>query len=406
MTVTFQPSVAQGEIAAPPSKSMAHRLLICAGLAEGESVISNADPSEDILATVDCLNKLGAYARYCEKERAVTVRGTDLRNVFEGAVLNCRECGSTLRFFIPLCLLNGGAYVLTGSERLFNRPLSVYETICRAQGLRFEQNGNRLTVSGKLKSGEYEVAGNVSSQFISGLLFALPLLDGDSKIKIIPPIESKPYILMTMQALEVFGVKADFEDETTVTVKGNSRYTAKNVTVEGDFSNAAFFDAFNVIGGTVSVSGLSENSLQGDKIYRRYFRLLKSGFSEIDVSDCPDLAPVLMAIAAVLNGAKLTGTKRLKIKESDRGAAMAEELSKCGVSTVLKENEITVYPGAEAPKEMLYGHNDHRIVMALSVLLSKLGGKVEGAEAVKKSFPDFFDRLRTVGIQLSKDVLL
>ena len=212
MKVTITPSAARGIIEAPPSKSMAHRLLICAGLAEGISVITNVDLSRDIEATIACLRALGARIEY-EKGR-VNVRGTGLAGLNgpgtqTGAVLPCGESGSTIRFLIPVCLLSGRESRLTGSTTLLTRPLQVYEDICREQGLTFEKGQKDLLVGGRLAAGEYVLPGDVSSQFISGLLFALPLLEGDSGIRLVPPVESRPYIDMTLQALRQFGVRAD-----------------------------------------------------------------------------------------------------------------------------------------------------------------------------------------------------
>ena len=320
MRVTIEPSKARGRMEAPPSKSMAHRMLICAGCAEGTSRIENIDLSEDVLATMDCLKALGAGITY--EDRCVTVRGTDICGIHGPALLNCRECGSTLRFMIPLCLMSGQKTELTGSVKLFERPLCVYEKICREQGILFERARNHLVVEGKLRSGEYELPGNVSSQFISGLLFVLPLLGGDSRIRLTGSVESRPYIDMTMQAMEIFGVKARWEDESAILIRGGQSYCPRSTKVEGDFSNAAFFEALNLIGGDVEVTGLYDGSLQGDKVYRQYFDRIREGYAQIDLSDCPDLGPVLMAAAAMCGGAKFTGTARLRLKESDRGLAM------------------------------------------------------------------------------------
>ena len=406
MIVTIKPSKAEGRMFAPPSKSMAHRLLICAGCAEGTSVISNVDLSEDILATLYCLRALGAGIVY--KDRSVTVSGVDIRRTPHPSELSCRECGSTLRFMIPVCLMSGQKNTLTGSEVLLKRPLGVYEEICRDQGLTFTKEGSLLTVEGRLRAGDYVVPGNISSQFISGLLFVLPLLDEDSRIVLVPPVESRPYIQMTMQALEMFGVSVFWEETDTtgpapcvIRIPGGQKYQPQDLSVEGDYSNAAFFEALNLIGGKVLVEGLSENSLQGDQVYRSCFEQLAAGTPELDISDCPDLGPVLMAMAAGLNGAVFTGTKRLEIKESDRGAAMQQELEKMNARVERMENEIRVWPGLSSPRETLDGHNDHRIVMALSVLLTKTGGAVRGAEAVSKSLPDFFDRLKELGIEFT-----
>ena len=403
MRVTIEPSKARGRMEAPPSKSMAHRMLICAGCAEGTSRIENIDLSEDVLATMDCLKALGAGITY--EDRCVTVRGTDICGIHGPALLNCRECGSTLRFMIPLCLMSGQKTELTGSVKLFERPLGVYEKICREQGILFERARNHLVVEGKLRSGEYELPGNVSSQFISGLLFVLPLLGGDSRIRLTGSVESRPYIDMTMQAMEIFGVKARWEDESAILIRGGQSYCPRSTKVEGDFSNAAFFEALNLIGGDVEVTGLYDGSLQGDKVYRQYFDRIREGYAQIDLSDCPDLGPVLMAAAAMCGGAKFTGTARLRLKESDRGLAMQEELGKLGAAVEVLDNAILVEPGELRADTVLDGHNDHRIVMALAVILSAVGGSITGAEAVGKSLPDFWERFKQLGIGVRYDEL-
>ena len=399
MRAIIQPGFARGSVAAPPSKSMAHRLLICAGLANGISVIRNVDRSEDILATADCLTALGASLEW--EGSTVRVRGCDPRKAGP-SVLRCRESGSTLRFMIPLCLLSGNAMRLEGSRTLLSRPLSVYEDLCREQELTLLREDGSLTVKGSLVPGEYAVPGGISSQFISGLLFALPLLPGDSRIWLIPPVESRSYLSLTLQALRDAGVSVAWTDEYTLAVPGNASYRPLDTAVEGDCSNAAFFEALNCAGGSVTVTGLRENSLQGDRVYRDHLTRLQEGPAEIDLTDCPDLAPVLFAAAALCHGAVFTGTRRLRFKESDRGTVMAQEMKKFGVTLSLEENRITVpAAGIRTPSEPLDSHNDHRVAMALSLLCTRTGGEIRCAEAVRKSFPDYWERLRSLGIGVS-----
>ena len=399
MKVEIKPSSLKGRIAAPPSKSMAHRLLICAGLAGGKSNISGISDSEDMLATIDLLQGLGAD---CQKEGSeATVTGVNPKTAKPVKALSCRECGSTLRFFIPICLLSKERITLCGSPRLFARPLTVYEALCRERGFDWEPGENSVTLRGPLTGGEFTVAGNISSQFISGLLFALPLCEEDSVIRILPPLESKPYIDMTVEALRLFGVSVIWEDELTLRIKGGQRYMPRDLTVEGDFSNAAFFEALHAIGHDVIVENLNLDSLQGDKIYLRYFSEMEKGTPTQSIRQCPDLGPILIALAAAKNGAVLTDTERLRIKESDRGVAMAEELAKLGVSVTVNENNIVIPAGAlKQPTEVLDAHNDHRIVMALSVLLTKIGGIIDGAQAVRKSLPEFFTLLQSLGCEV------
>lgn len=402
MKVQIKPGRAVGTVAAPPSKSMAHRLLICAGLSNGVSRIRGVALNEDIAATVDCLNALGAH---CTVDGdTVTVQGVDPRTAAPTKTLCCRESGSTLRFFLPLALLSANAITFTGTEKLLSRPLGVYETLCADRGLAFCQSTKLVQVRGALKAGEFRIPGNISSQFISGLLFALPLLKGDSVIRITSPVESRSYIDLTLQALHAFGINADWQDERTLAVAGNQQYVSADMTVEGDYSGAAFLSAFNTLGGQVTVTGLSPDSLQGDKVYEKYFESLCTGTPVIHIADCPDLGPILFAVAAAKNGGVFTGTKRLKIKESDRAAAMAEELTAFGTAVTVHEDAVVVFPKEfHRPAAPLKGHNDHRIVMSLAVLLTLTGGEIEGAQAVRKSFPDFFEKISDLGIEVTTD---
>lgn len=395
MTLTINRSVAKGKISAPPSKSMAHRLLISAALCGEKCEISNVAFSKDIEATVSCLNALGANCE--EKNGTVTVSGKlEPQN---GAELHCGESGSTLRFMLPICLLFGKEITLKGAERLFERPLGIYEEIAQREGFLFKKSKTGVTVCGKLQSGEYTVPGDVSSQFISGLMFALSKLENNSRIILSTELKSRPYVDMTVKALAEFGVTV-IEESNGFLIKGGT-FLPRNMSVEGDWSNAAFLDAFNLIGGEVEVTNLKDDSLQGDKIYREYYKLLQSGRPTLDINDCPDLGPVLISAAALLNGAVLTGTDRLKIKESDRGAAMRQELLKMGAEIEIGDNFIKI-PDCElhSPSTALSSHNDHRIAMALSLILTKVGGSIEGWEAVAKSYPDYFEGIASLGIEV------
>lgn len=395
MRVRIEPGSLRGTTAAPPSKSMAHRMLLCAALAEGESLVHPIELSEDILATSDGLRALGAGIR--EEDGGLRVTGCRPEEA-GSAELNCRESGSTLRFLLPLCLLGGKEMTLTGSERLLGRPLEVYEKLCTERGFRLERGSRGIRVQGRLAAGEYTVRGDLSSQFITGLAYALSLAEGESRIRILPPIESGPYLDMTLEAMNGSGVRILRPEPETLVIPGGGGFRSGEKTVEGDWSNAAFFEALAAAGDPVRVTGLREDSLQGDRVCREYFRRIREGNAAADVTDCPDLAPVLMAFAAMSGGARLTGTRRLRFKESDRGTVMAEELEKFGVRAAMDENEIRI--GGEhphAPAEMLQGHNDHRIVMALAVLCTRTGGVIEGAEAVRKSFPGFWDAMKALG---------
>ena len=399
MKVKIKKGLASGCVDAPPSKSMAHRMLICAGLSSGTSIVNGIAESEDILATIDCLSALGAK---CEKNGdSIKVTGIDFDDVRPDTILKCRESGSTLRFFVPICLMSGNAMSLTGSERLLQRPLGVYKDLCLEKGMQFLQEGGQVKVAGPLVSGTYRMAGNVSSQFVSGLLFALPLLEGESKIELIPLVESRSYIDMTIDALKEFEVDVYWNGDNTIVIPGGQTYKAKEVTVEGDYSNAAFLDALNLFGGKVEVGNLNQESLQGDKVYSEMFDALSTGSVQLDLGDCPDLGPILFAISAALNGGRFTGTARLRIKESDRATVMAEELAKFGVNVIVGEDFVLVEPGSlSEPETTLCGHNDHRVVMSMAILSTTTGGVIEGAEAVSKSFPDFFEKLTSLGIEV------
>lgn len=397
MKAIFNPYKLKGSIAAPASKSMAHRYLIGAALSKENCVISGVDYSEDIFATIDCLKALGAEIQV--ENDTVTVNSDRFMKTTD-TVLNCRESGSTLRFFIPLALCLGKKITLQGSERLFQRPLDVYEKLCLDNGFEFEKNGNSVTVCGKLKSGKYEIKGDISSQFITGLIFALLYVGGESSICIIPPFESRSYINLTISALKSFGADIEFEDEFNIAIK-KSHLHSFNGAVEGDYSNAAFLDAFNFIGADIEIGNLNADSLQGDKVYKEYFNEISKGTPTLDISDCPDLGPVLIALASLKNGATLVGTDRLKMKESDRGQAMHEELQKLGGGLIFGDNSITVpKQNLRNCNKILNGHNDHRIVMSLSLILSMYGGTIDGAEAVRKSYPDFFKDIVYLGAKV------
>lgn len=397
MLVHIDKGSASGIVSAPPSKSMAHRLLICAAMAKGVSHINGISECEDVSATLDCLRALGIQAE--KNGSTVTVTGQSITECSPSAPLFCKESGSTLRFFIPIALVSGKNTIFYGADSLMKRPMSVYKELCERDGLAYIEDGTSIAVKGPLKPGNYSVVGNISSQFISGLLFALPVLNDDSRIKIIPPIESKSYIELTISALSIFGVKVEWEDEHTLFIRGNQQYIPCDIEVEGDYSGAAFTDALNLFGGEVEVLGLNPASLQGDKSYKKFYEMLNKGVPTIHIGNCPDLGPILFAVSAAKHGGVFTGTKRLKIKESDRAEAMATELKKFGTSVTVYEDKVVVYPAAfHAPSELLHGHNDHRIVMALSVLLSLTGGDIAGAEAVKKSYPAFFEDLKKLGI--------
>ena len=296
--------------------------------------------------------------------------------------------------------MSGENITLTGSEKLLSRPLTEYEKLCEQLGFFFEKTKDSVTVKGKLQRGDYTLSLGESSQFMTGLLFALSCLEGESTVRIEGKAESLSYVAITVQVLKEFGIDVSC-DGNVYKIYGGT-FKKREYSVEGDFSNAAFLDAFNFIGSKVEVTGLSKETAQGDSVYPLMFEKIKNK-EKCDLTDCPDLAPVLFALAAYAGGGEFTGTARLRLKESDRISAMKEELKKFGVTLFADENSVII--GAEGlctPKERINGHNDQRIVMACAVLLTFFGGEIEGAEAVSKSFPDFFEAIKKLGIEVTE----
>ena len=400
MTVTILPSVARGRVQAPTSKSIAHRALFLAAFSGGVCHISGVPMCEDIRATLSCLEALGVC--YECAEDTVTVYGNAPKRT--NAPLYVGESASTLRFFIPLALYLGAEMTFVGAPSLFCRPLSEYERLFGALSCKFILSEDSLYIDAreaKALPDALEVDASVSSQFVTGLVL-LYTLSGGGVLSLCGRVASRPYIDLTLDALSRFGVHAQFH-ENKITIPRGQSLTATDCAVEGDASGGAFLEALSALGGEVTVDGLMSESLQGDFLYRELFPLLREGTPEIDLCDCPDLAPLLMALAAHFHGAVLLSTDRLKGKESDRGACMAEELAKLGARIDIEKDRITVHPSAlHAPECALSSHGDHRIAMALSVLLSAYGGTITGCEAVKKSFPEFYQSLKSLGIRFTQ----
>ncbi|MCM1260143.1 MAG: 3-phosphoshikimate 1-carboxyvinyltransferase [Prevotella sp.] len=402
MKVTITKSQASGTIVAPPSKSYAHRVLIVSMLTDKPCTIYNIDLSQDILATLHGLEIFGKTVN-CH-DGIVEVQGKILLdNLPNHLYLDCMESGSTLRFFIPILLLTGKTITLKGTTRLIERGIREYQTIFQKQGIQIKQSAEDITLHGQLKSDHFILAGNISSQFITGLLFALPLLPQESTITLTTQLESKPYVDMTLDVLRLAGIVIE-EQENSYHILGNQCYFARDYQVEGDYSNAAFLDAFNYLGGSVRIQGLNPYSKQGDRLYATYFPLLSQRYASIDIGNCIDLGPILFCFSALMHGGHFTHTSRLKIKESNRIEAVKKELAKCGVSLIEGQDEVWIdNTHLRIPEEELDGWQDHRIVMALSVLLSRLGGSIYGADAVRKSYPRFFDDLIQLGIEVRQD---
>lgn len=399
MKLRILPGRAHGTVAAPPSKSAAHRLLLAAALARGESRIHGISESGDMRATLGCLPALGAT--FSREGTTVTVSGGGEPPAVRR--FPCGESGSTLRFCIPPAL-TGGEAVFEGTERLFTRGIGVYETAFAKKGISMDKAAKRITLRGVLPPGDYEIPGNVSSQFATGLLFALPRLAGGSTLTVRPPVESRPYIDLTTDILGRFGVAIHETAPGVFQIPGGQFYMPGEHTAEGDWSNAAPLLALTELGGNVCVTGLDGNSRQGDRVFPALAEKLRTPGAEIDVSACPDLAPVLFALAALQHGGDFTGTARLRIKESDRAGSMKEELARCGVRVEIGENRVSVSGGAHAPQTPFSAHNDHRIVMALSLLCTRFGGEIEGAEALNKSYPTYAADLRRLGLEVQDEV--
>lgn len=400
MQVTIMPGIPQGSIMLPTSKSMAHRGILLASLAEGTSVIQPVTDSKDIEATLGGAKALGA--KVSVEGQRVTVTGGKPQDAHRH--IHVKESGSTLRFLFPIAALQEGETIFTGEGRLMQRPMEVYEEIWKQQGLRYQKQQDGIVSKGKLKSGELTIRGDVSSQFISGLLMTLPLLSGDSVLRILPPFTSKPYVTMTLSIMKQFGAVVEQKEEFTFLIPGNQTYHQAVVQVEQDFSQGAFFLVANALGGKVLLPGLPDESCQGDG---KITQFLSSGEAVFDLEDTPDLGPILMVYGALRKDQPvtvLTGAARLRIKESDRIAAMECELRKLGVAIQSDETTVTITRGSiHAPKEVLQGHNDHRVVMSLAIAALFADGPVsiDGISAVTKSYPAFFSDLQKLGVALS-----
>lgn len=399
MKVKILPSKTSGEVSAPPSKSFAHRYLIGSVLSCGKCVIKNIADSDDISATLSCIEQLGGSVT--KDGNIVTVIPTNEKQI-ENAVFDCKESGSTLRFFIPVVLATGAKNcTFSGSERLLARGIKEYEKLFENSDVTIKSDEKSIEVNGTLSAGNYEISGEVSSQYTTGMLFALSRLSGKSTLKITGNAESRAYVDMTIKVLKDFGADITETEKNFFEINGKGRLSPGEFTVEGDWSNAAFLIALSRLLGTISVSGLNENSVQGDRFSSVAFDALDGENAEIDLKDCPDLAPILFSYAAYKNGGRFTNTRRLRVKESDRANVMAEELKKFGANIKVYENSVEIEKTQLKPPIVpLCGHNDHRIVMALSVLAAVFGAEIDGAEAVNKSYPDFFRVIKKAGVNV------
>lgn len=414
------PSKLKGEVKIPPSKSMAHRAIICAALSDKLCRIDNIDYSDDIIATIDAMKSLGAIITKGKDYVDVVGIYKDIQNTQNNRLIDCNESGSTLRFLVPISLLFEGSSKFVGRGNLGKRPLTTYYNIFEKQNIEYsyEKDKLNLEIKGQLKGGTFEVEGNVSSQFISGLLFALPLLKEDSKIIITTEMESISYVDLTLKVMEDFGIKIINNNYKEFIVKGNQKYEGRNYRVEGDYSQGAFFLSADAIGNEIVCNDLCISSLQGDKevinilkkmnvdimvkgnnIEGKKKKKLKSTY--IDGSQCPDIIPVLTSVAALAKGrTEIVNVGRLRIKECDRLAAITCELNKLGANITEKEDSIIVDGVDELEGGVeVWSHKDHRIAMTLAIVSSKCNKPIiiKDYDCVSKSYPKFFEDFEKLG---------
>ncbi|SHK17766.1 3-phosphoshikimate 1-carboxyvinyltransferase [Hathewaya proteolytica DSM 3090] len=412
-SIKINPHILKGSVNIPASKSISHRAIIAAALCScgHESMVKNLVLSKDIRATIDGMCALGAKIQLKEEKNTYTCHidgalcSDDKNNnqLRESTVLECCESGSTLRFLIPIALAIGGDFKFTGKGKLVERPLDTYYRIFNQQGIEYKNNEGKLPlqVRGKLKCGTFEVEGNISSQFISGLLFALPLLKGRSVIKVNGNLESKDYVALTLDVLKAYGVSVENKEFKEFIIDGEQEYICKDnkgYVVEGDYSQAAFFMVAQNIGNQVSCEGLKEISIQGDRRIKdivEKFASINSGDFIIDASQIPDLVPVLTVMASLKQGVKteIINAGRLRIKESDRLKAIATEMNKLGAK-VRELSEGLIIEGVSQLQGgvTVNSWNDHRIAMSLAVAATRCKEFIilEDYMCVEKSYPDFW----------------
>lgn len=409
MNVIIHPKKLKGEVIIPPSKSLSHRAIIAACLAEGVSVISNISYSKDINATIGAMEAIGA--KVIRNGNQLIINGSNVKRV--GDVIDANESGSTIRFMIPIALVNAEPITFTGKNNLVNRPLDSYFEIFDKQGIKYEHSDGvylPLKVSGGLKPDTYHIRGDISSQFITGLLYALPLLNGDSKIVITTNLESKGYIDLTLDVLKDFGIEIINNDYKEFIVKGNQQYKAIDYTVEGDYSQTAFFLVGGALGNDITLLGMKEDSLQGDKKIIDDIKAMNGNITfeseilkcepsktvgaVIDFSQSPDLGPALTVLASLSNGTShFINASRLRIKECDRITCMLEELNKMGANITESPDSMTIYGVNELKGCIVDSHNDHRVAMALAMAATVCDSdvKILNAECVSKSYPHFWE---------------
>ncbi len=414
MKVRITPSKLEGTVVIPPSKSLSHRAIIAAGLSNGKSIISNVMYSKDIIATINAMRAIGA--NIIEYDNYLEITGSNVKRVSD--VIDANESGSTIRFMIPIALTIADKITFIGKNNLCKRPLDSFFEIFDKKNIKYKRGEDYLPleVEGQLTPGEYEIRGDISSQFITGLLYALPLLDGDSTINITTPMESKGYIDLTIDMLKLFGIEIINENYEKFFVKGNQEYKAHDYMVEGDFSQSAFFLVADMLGADIKLKAMNMESHQGDKKILKdiedfggvidYTEGLLSVKADsikntiIDFSQSPDLGPALTVLAQLAEGTtKFINASRLRIKECDRITCMKEELEKLGGSIDEFEDGMIIYGVDGLHGGVIDSHNDHRVVMALAMASLRMDGElvIENAEAITKSFPNFFDVFESLG---------
>ena len=388
MDVTISPRRLAGELTVIPSKSQAHRLLICAAFSDNPTLLQCSETNRDIEATADCLAALGA--RIIRTDSGYTV--FPVETVPERAILNCRESGSTLRFLLPVAGALGVDAVFTMEGRLPQRPLSpLWEEMERMGCALSRPTADTVRCTGKLHPGTYSIDGGVSSQYITGLLLALSLLEGPSFLEITGKTESRPYIELTKAAISLFGGDPEHPGEQKLHSPGT-------VSVEGDWSNGAFFLAANELGSHLNLHGLDMVSPQGDRAILEILPLLRGGTPRISAADIPDLVPILSVAAACNHGAVFTDIRRLRMKESDRVASVIAMLESLGGRAEADENTMTVFP-SRLTGGTVDSCNDHRIAMSAAIAATVCTGSVTilGAQCVSKSYPSFWEEYRRLG---------
>ena len=401
-----------GEVTPPPSKSILHRYIIASSLAKGISKIENISYSDDIIATIEAMKKLGAKIE--KKDNYLLIDGSktfDKKYLSNNAEIDCNESGSTLRFLFPLSIVKKNKISFKGKGKLFKRPLNSYFENFDKYKIKYSYiNENEILLDGELKSGEYEIDGNISSQFITGLLFSLPLSNENSKIIIRGKLESSSYIDITVDCLNKFGIKIINNSYQEFIIEGNQTYKSGDYEVEADYSQVAFFLVANSIGSNIKINGLNTNSLQGDKKIIDFISQIDNWNKKekliLDGSETPDIIPILSLKACISKKEiEIVNIARLRIKESDRLRAIVKELSKLGFDLLEKEDSILINSRKDFNKIInnspvyLSSHSDHRITMTIAIASTYYDGEIilDNLDCIKKSYPNFWEVFLLLG---------